>query len=100
MYDKKELIEKLASEYGLEGRQARTASRYDPTTGTLFVGSKVYHKSDLERAQKFFKESKKKARSLNDGACDLYEIGEIALASLIDSCDEKGGRLIVKNGQA
>ncbi|MCR5734234.1 MAG: hypothetical protein K6G22_06490 [Lachnospiraceae bacterium] len=96
--EKTDLIQKLANEYGLEGKAIQQDSHYDYSTGTLFVGSKVYHKSDLDRALRFFMENKKKARSLNDAACELYEIGEVAVMQLIGICEENLGRIVLTEG--
>ena len=95
--DREDLIKQLAGEYGLEGRAAPLESRYDPTTGTLYVGSRVYRQGDLERAKRFFEKSAKKSRSLNDASSDLYEIGMQAVSMLQQMCADAGGRLIIKN---
>ncbi len=91
---KEDLIHQLALEYGMDGKPKRDHSHYDGNTGTLFVGSKVYHYDDFQRALRFFRESKKKAHSLGDSACDLYEIGEFAIESLMENNLLMGGRLV------
>jgi len=93
--DRYGLIKELAGAYGLEG-QKKGESNYDSTTGTLFVGSKVYHTSDFERAIRFFRENKKKSKSFNDASADLYEIGEIAVEMMMGASISSGGRIIVK----
>ena len=97
--DKTEIIHQLAGEFGMAGQPKRDDSHYDRNTGTLFVGSKVYHYEDMERAKRFFKENAKKTRHLGDAACDLYEIGEMAVEKLMDESHSAGGRVVIKEGE-
>ena len=94
---KENIIKELAGSYGLAGSNKKENSHYDPSTGTLFVGSRVYNTSDLERAKRFMRENKKKSKSFNDASCDLYEIGEIAIEALIQDSAGNGGRIIIKD---
>ncbi len=93
---KEDLIHQLALEYGMDGRPKRDDSHYDRNTGTLFVGSKVYHYEDFERTIRFMKENKKKAKSFGDASCDLYEIAEFAVETMMNENLVAGGR-VVKN---
>ncbi len=91
---KEDLIHKLAMEYGMDGRPKRDDSHYDRNTGTLFVGKKVYHYEDFDRAARFLKENKKKAKSFGDASYDLYEIAEFAVRSMMENNLSVGGRVI------
>ena len=93
---KLDIARQLAQSFGMEGQPVKEQSSFDRTTGTLFVGSRVYHTDDLDRARRFFKENKKKMRSLGDNASSLYEIGEMAVTRMIEECAKDGGRVVVK----
>ena len=96
-WQKLDLARQLASSFGMEGRPKSEPSSFDSTTGTLFVGSRIYRQEDLMRAKRFFRENKKKMHSLGDGASSLYEIGEIAVENLLSLCNENGGRVVIRN---
>lgn len=94
---KLEMARQLSKEYGMEGRKKSEESHYDRMTGTLFVGSRVYHSEDMEKAKSFMHENRMRMEDRGDASCDLYEIAEIAIANLIDSSLATGGRMIIKD---
>ena len=96
---KMEIAQLLSREYGMEGRKKTEESHYDRTTGTLFVGSRVYHTEDLDRARSFMHDCKIRMDEKNDAAYDLYEIAEIAITNLMESSLATGGRMIIKDEQ-
>ena len=92
-----DIARQLANSFGMEGAPEKEPSSYDASTGTLFVGSRVYHTDDLERAKRFFRENRKKMHSLGDAASSLYEIGEIAVSRMIADSANEGGRVVIKS---
>ena len=94
--DRFNIIQELAKDNGLSGRPMTEESHYDRSTGTLFIGSTVYHSEDMEAAKAFFTENKARAKAQNDAAATYYEIGEIAIDQLIQSSLGAGGRVVVK----
>ena len=97
--DKKiELAQQLSKEYGMEGRKKQEESHFDRTTGTLFIGSHVFHYEDMEKAKNFMHDNMVRMRDKNDAACDMYAIGELAVEKLMEQSMASGGRLIIKEG--
>lgn len=97
--DRQDIIQKLAHEYGLEGRPSYEKSKFDPVTGTLFIGSRVYKYTDLENAKLFFDDSMKRAREKKDAAAGFYEIGVLAIDKLLEQSVGSGGRLVIKDDE-
>ncbi len=97
-FDRSNLIQQLAKEYGMTGRKkSEEGTHFDHTTGTLFIGSKVYKHSDLTEAKQFMEENKKKMSLRNDAASDYYEIGAAAVDFLINESLGNSGRIVLKN---
>ena len=94
---KADLIQQLAGQYGLEGRKKTEDNHYDSSTGTLFVGSKVYQYNDLQRAKHFHEENAVRTKAIGDASFDYYTIAEIAISQLIEQSMSSGGRLVVKD---
>lgn len=94
--DRLDIIHQLAQEYGMEGRPEKEKSHFDPSTGTLFIGSRVYKSVDLDNARRFFEENLKRARERSDASAGYYEIGCMAVERLMEESTSNGGRLVVK----
>ena len=94
--EKLNIAQQLSKEYGMEGRKRTEESHYDRTTGTLFVGSRVFNSEALDRARRFFQENKIRAIDKNDASCDFYEIAEVAVGKLMDDSLGQGGRIVIK----
>ncbi len=92
-----ELIRSLASTMGMTGEKKKEASDYDPTTGTLYIGSHVYQAADIERARKFCEENARKMESRGDGASTLYTIAAIAIEMMEERNVSNGGKVVVQD---
>ena len=94
---KLELAQQLSREYGMEGRKKHEESRYDESTGTLFIGSRVYKGADMQRAHDFMEEIVLRMNDKNDASCVHYEIAALAIDRLIKESVRAGGRIVVKD---
>lgn len=93
---KLEIAQELAKSFGMTGTKKSEDSHYDRSTGTLFVGSRVYHYEEMEAAKAFFTENKERMKEKGDNAEFYYEIGELAIAMMIEESLGTGGRLVIK----
>lgn len=97
MDNRADLIQSLAGAMGMSGKARRQDSHFDPSTGTLYCGSKVYSASDVAAAREFCQGNAEKMASLNDSSSAFYEIAVAAIETLEKDSVSSGGRVIVPN---
>lgn len=91
-----ELAQALCREVGMEGRQKADRHHFDKGTGTLYVGSHMYDRGDMEAAKAYLLKRKLDMLDKNDAAAGYYELAGIAMEALIESNFLNGGRIVVK----
>ena len=94
--NREDLIRSLAGVMGMSGEQKKKDSHFDPTTGTLYCGSKVFSQTDIADAQKFCENNMKKMAELRDNAEMYYEIAASAIELLQQDSIKNGGKMVVK----
>lgn len=94
---REELIRSLANTMGMTGEKKKEASDYDPSTGTLYIGSHVYHAADIEKARAFCEEHARKMEARGDGAATLYTIAAIAIEMMAQKNIANGGKVVVSD---
>ena len=97
MGNREDLIRSLAGAYGMSGEKKKESSRFDPTTGTLYCGSKLFHQTDIAEAKKFCENNMRKMSEIKDNAAMYYEIAASAIEILQQESVKNGGKVIVKD---
>ncbi len=95
--NREDLIRSLAGVMGMSGEQKKKDSHFDPTTGTLYCGSRVFSQVDIEEAKKFCENNMKKMAEIKDNAEMFYEIAATAIELLQLDSMKNGGKVVVKD---
>ncbi|MBE5860798.1 MAG: hypothetical protein E7301_11860 [Butyrivibrio sp.] len=98
MGNREDLIRSLAGVMGMSGEAKKADSHFDPATGTLYCGSRVFSQSDITAAKEFCEANMKKMAEIQDNAAMFYEIAASALEILEQDSVKNGGRIVVKDG--
>ncbi len=97
MGNREELIRSLAGVMGMSGERKKKESSFDPTTGTLYCGSKIFSQADISEAKKFCETNMKKMEDIKDNAAMYYEIAASAIEILEQDSVKNGGKIVVKD---
>ena len=96
--NREDLIRSLAGVMGMSGEAKKKDSHFDPSTGTLYCGSKVFSQADIAEAKKFCLQGMKKMADIGDNAAMYYEIAASAVELLEQDSVKNGGKVVVKEG--
>ncbi|WP_026525242.1 MULTISPECIES: hypothetical protein [unclassified Butyrivibrio] len=95
--NREDLIRSLAGVMGMSGEQKKQDSHFDPATGTLYCGSRVFTQTDIAEAKKFCITNMKKMAEIQDNAAMYYEIAASAIEMLEQDSVKNGGKVVVKD---
>ena len=95
--NREDLIRSLAGVMGMSGEAKKKDSHYDPSTGTLYCGSRVFSQSDIAEAKEFCLQGMKKMADIGDNAAMYYEIAASAIELLEQDSVKNGGKVVVKD---
>ncbi|MBE5842856.1 MAG: hypothetical protein E7302_01595 [Butyrivibrio sp.] len=97
MGNREDLIRSLAGVMGMSGEQKKADSHFDPSTGTLYCGSRVFSQVDIAEAKKFCENNMRKMAEIQDNAAMYYEIAASAIEILEQDSVKNGGKVVVKD---
>ena len=95
MDNREQLIRSLAKTMGMSGEKKKEESHFDPSTGTLYCGSRVFQQTEIQKAKKFCMENAKKMASFDDNSSTLYEIAAAAIELLEVKSLASGGKVVI-----
>ena len=90
-----EIAQALCREVGMEGRQRIDKHHFDRGTGTLYIGSHIYERSDIEATREYMLKMQQDMKSKKDAAEAYFEVAVIAINTLLDENLLAGGKLVV-----